>query len=249
MAFSMWRGVVGLIKPTLRPGSTEDLIRMLPDGIGVIPMHLNIRQGTRAEFLQAIPHYEQKVAELVEVGGVDLVHPAGAPPFLLLGYKGEQELLERWEAKYKTPVFTNGTSQVNAFRALKVKRFIGFSYFPGEINASFAKYFQEAGFDVLEMKGLEVAFDKVETVSGTEIYKFIREVFVRHRNAEAIYMLGPAWRTLDILETMENDFGIPVVHHVPAQSWEIQRRFLVRHPFKGLGRLIGEMPVLPEAAQ
>jgi maleate cis-trans isomerase len=122
--------------------------------------------------------------------GVDLVHPAGAPPFLLLGYKGEQELLKRWEERYKTPVFTNGTSQVNAFHALKVKRFIGFSYFPGAINQSFAKYFQEAGFDVLEMRGLEVAFDKVETVPGTEIYRFIRQVFVRQRNAEAIYMLG-----------------------------------------------------------
>jgi maleate isomerase len=247
MAFSMWRGTVGLIKPTFRPGSTEDLIRMLPDGIGVIPFHLNIRQGTRAEFAQAIPLYEEKVAELVEIG-VDLVHPAGAPPFLLLGYKGEQELLKQWEARYKTPVFTNGTSQVNAFNALKVKRFIGFSYFPGEINAGFAKYFQEAGFDVLEMRGLEVAFDKVDTVSGTEIYRFIRQVFLEHRNAEAIYMLGPAWRTLDILELMERDFGIPVVHHVPAQSWEIQRRLLVRCPFKGFGRLIGEMPELVEAS-
>jgi maleate cis-trans isomerase len=244
MAFNMWRGTVGLIKPTFRPGSTEDLIRMLPDGIGVIPLHLNIRQGTREEFAQAIPHYEQKVAELVEIG-VDLVHPAGAPPFLLLGYKGEQELLNGWEARYRTPVFTNGTSQVNAFHALKVKRFIGFSYFPGEINTSFGRYFQEAGFDVLEMRGLEVAFDKVETVSSTEIYRWIREVFARHRNAQAIYMLGPAWRTLDILALMECDFGIPVVHHIPAQSWEIQRRLLVRHPFQGFGRLIGEMPELP----
>jgi maleate isomerase len=243
MAFNMWRGTLGIIKPTFRPGSTEDLIRMLPDGIGVIPLHLNIRQGSRAEFDQAIPLYEEKVAELVEIG-VDLVHPAGAPPFLLLGYEGERALLKQWETRYKVPVFTNGTSQVNAFHALNIKRFIGFSYFPGEINNSFGKYFQEAGFDVLEMRGLEVAFDKVETVSETEIYHFIREVFIRHRNAQAIYMLGPAWRTLNIIELMERDFGIPVVHHIPAQSWEIQRRMLVRHPFKGYGRLIGEMPEL-----
>ncbi|HEX9464877.1 MAG TPA: hypothetical protein VGB82_19935 [Alphaproteobacteria bacterium] len=244
MAFSMWRGTVGLIKPTYRPGSTEDLIRMLPDGIGVIPMHLNIRKGTRDEFSQAIPLYEEKIAELVEIG-VDLVHPAGAPPFLLLGYKGEQELLRRWEAKYKTPVFTNGSNQVNAFHALKVKRFIGVSYFRGEINASFGKYFQEAGFDVLAMVGFDVDFDQVETLSSTEIYRFIRQLYLKHRGAEAIYMLGPAWRTLDIIELMERDFGIPVVHHIPAQSWEIQRRLLVRQPFKGLGRLIGEMPDLP----
>ena len=32
MAFENWRGSVGIIKPTLRPGSMEDLIRLLPDG-------------------------------------------------------------------------------------------------------------------------------------------------------------------------------------------------------------------------
>jgi maleate isomerase len=247
MAFTMWRGTVGLIKPTFRPGSTEDLIRLLPEGIGVIPLHLNIRQGTRTEFKESIPLYEEKVAELVEIG-VDLVHPAGAPPFLLLGYDGERKLLDEWTARYKVPVFTNGTTQVNAFKALGIKRFIGFSYFRGEINESFAQYFREAGFDVLAMRGLDVDFDQVESVSETEIYRFIRGVFIEHRNAEAIYMLGPAWRTLGILALMERDFGIPIVHHIPAQSWEIQRRLLVRHPFKGYGRLMEEMPELPQPA-
>ena len=47
MAFSSWRGTVGIVKPTLRPGGLEELIRMLPEGIGVVPMSNNIRKGTR----------------------------------------------------------------------------------------------------------------------------------------------------------------------------------------------------------
>jgi maleate isomerase len=46
MAFTSWRGVVGCIKPTLRPGGLEELIRMLPEGIGVLPLFLNISHGT-----------------------------------------------------------------------------------------------------------------------------------------------------------------------------------------------------------
>src|SRR5262249_42217279 len=38
MAFSSWRGVVGIINPTMRPGVTEETIRLLPEGIGVIPL-------------------------------------------------------------------------------------------------------------------------------------------------------------------------------------------------------------------
>ena len=34
MTFSSWRGVVGMINPTLRPGVTEEVIRLLPEGMG-----------------------------------------------------------------------------------------------------------------------------------------------------------------------------------------------------------------------
>jgi len=241
MAFENWRGTVGIIKPTLRPGSIEELIRLLPEGIGVVVTNINITTGTQQEFSQVIPHYEARMAELVEAE-VELIHPAGAPPFFLLGYQGEQDLLRGWEKKYRTPIFTNGTNQVAALKALGVKSFVGASYFPGEINKTYAKYFSDAGFDVREMEGMDVAFDKVQHLSSREVYRFIRKLFLKHQDVDGIYMLGSGWRTLDIVEMMESDFGVPVVHHIPAQSWEIQKRLHVRQPMKGFGRLLAEMP-------
>jgi maleate isomerase len=240
-----WRGTVGLIKPTYRPGSTEDLIRLLPQGIGVIPLHLDLRTGTREQFTSSIPEYEEKVAMLAELGA-ELVHPAGAPPFFLLGYHGEVELLAGWEKKYGVPVFTNGTTQVNALHAFGAKRMIGFSYFRGEMNRTFADYFREAGFDVADMLGLDIDFDKVQTVASREVYRWIKQEFRKHKGIEAVYMLGPGWLTLDIIDTLEQDLEVPVVHHITAQSWEIQRRLMVRQPFQGFGRLLREMPPMPD---
>ena len=54
MAFSSWRGMAGIIHPTLRPGPLEEFIRLLPEGIGVLPLFANIRRGTREEFASAI---------------------------------------------------------------------------------------------------------------------------------------------------------------------------------------------------
>ena len=31
------RGVVGLVKPTYRPGSMESFIKLMPEGVGFIP--------------------------------------------------------------------------------------------------------------------------------------------------------------------------------------------------------------------
>ncbi len=241
MAFENWRGSVGIIKPTLRPGSIEDLIKILPDGIGVVVTNINITTGTQSEFRSVIPHYEERVKELA-AAEVEVIHPAGAPPFFLLGYKGEQELLREWEKRYRIPIFTNGTSQVGALKALGVKSFVGVSYFPGEINKHYAQYFLDAGFDVRCMDGMNVEFNKVQNLSSREVYGFIRKLFLKHQDVTGIYMLGSGWRTLDIVEMMESDFGVPVVHHIPAQSWEIQKRLHVRQPLKGYGRLLADMP-------
>ena len=87
MAFSSWRGVVGMINPTMRPGMTEEVCRLLPEGIGLIPLFLNIRRGTEDEFEAMMPHYEKAMALLAEQN-CDLIHPNGAPPFLVHGFKG-----------------------------------------------------------------------------------------------------------------------------------------------------------------
>jgi maleate isomerase len=243
MAFSSWRGTVGLIKPTMRPGNLEELIRMLPRGISVIPLFNDIREGSRSEFERVIAGYEAKTAALAEIG-VDLIHPAGAPPFMLLGYDKERALIAEWEHKYGVQIFTSGTNHCAALRALGVHTFVGVSYFRGDINATFAQYFRDAGFEVIEMAGMDIDFDRVQELSGEQVYRFVRDVVRKHPTAGGIYLLGPSWQAAEIVDMMECDFGIPVIYPTTALCWEMQQRLHVRQPVPGLGRLLREMPAL-----
>jgi len=239
--FSSWRGVIGTIAPTLRPGGLEDLIRLLPEGIGVIPLFNDIREANREELHKVLDGYAAKVGQLAALG-VDLIYAGGSPPFMLLGYKGEQQLVDAWEQQFKTPVFTSGISESAALRALKVKRFVGVSYFAGDLNDIFAKYFVDAGFDVLGMSGMAVPFDKAEEVSSLEIYRFIKKAYLSQPQAEGIYLLGAGWHSLEVVGLLEQDLGVPVVHPIAAQSWNIQRKLHIRQPVVGHGRLLAEMP-------
>src|SRR5919206_1773160 len=99
MAFTSWRGVVGVVKPTMRPGSLEEFIRLLPEGIGVIPSFLNIHEGTVSEFKSVLDAVEAKVKELASLQ-VDLIHPEGAPPFMVQGFEAEKTLTQKWESTY-----------------------------------------------------------------------------------------------------------------------------------------------------
>jgi maleate cis-trans isomerase len=126
---------------------------------------------------------------------------------MLLGFKGEAELLKKWEKEYKLPFFTSGSNHVRALRALKAKKIVGATYFVGGINDLFAKYFVEAGFDVLGMEGMKVDFDKVGQLSAEQVYAHVKQAFLKHRKADAIYLLGTGWRVLPIIDLLEQDLG------------------------------------------
>src|SRR5579871_4757486 len=65
---SNWRGVVGDIKPNARPNDSSlvELIRLLPDGVGVVPVYLSIAEGTREELQGSYGEYEKNVAWLAK---------------------------------------------------------------------------------------------------------------------------------------------------------------------------------------
>jgi maleate isomerase len=188
-----------------------------------------------------MPGYEAKVAELAEMRP-DLIRPSGAPPFMLLGFEGERQIIRSWESKYRVQMFTSGQNHVRALRALGINRFIGASYFPDKMNAIFARYFTEAGFQVLGMEGIDVAFAEVPRVPAAEIFHHLKRMAEKYRGSQGIYMLGSAWKTLDIVDKLEQSLGLPVIHPSPARCWETQLRLGLRHPIAGYGRLLAEMP-------
>ena len=88
------------------------------------------------------------------------------------------------------------------------------------------------------MEGIDVPFTEVGRLSSLEVYAHTKRAFLKHRGVDGIYMLGSGWRTLDIIETLEQDLAVPVVHPVPARVWVVQRRLHVHQPISGYGRLL-----------
>lgn len=235
--------LVGTVRPTNRPeaGQEIDLDTLIPAAIQFVTRTMNFTRGDEAEFGKSMPGYEAKSAELAKMGA-DLVRPSGAPPFMLLGYQRERDLISGWEKKYGVQMFTSGQNHVRALRTLGIKKFVGASYFPEKMNGVFARYFTEAGFQVLAMEGIDSPFADVPSVPPEKILKFMQSIAAKHREAEAIYMLGSAWKTLDIIEELEKSSELIVVHAGPARCWETQLRLGLRHPIAGYGRLLNEMP-------
>jgi len=241
MSNANWRGIVGVIKPTYKSGSLVDFIRLLPDGVGVVPLFIGAQEHTEEEYLRAMEIYHQRVAELARIG-VDLIHPEGGPPFMVRGYDAERELVQGWEDKYGIPVVTTGMSHREALRAMGIRRFLGLTPYQGGINEKFAKYFRDAGFDVAAMKGIEIQFTERSKLSREEIYLHLKKAFLKQPDVDGVYLLSPGgWRIMDVIEA-EQDLNVPIIHPVAAGVWSTLKHLNIRHPLNGFSRLLKQFP-------
>jgi len=229
-----------MVRPTRRPGTLEELIRILPEGIGIVPLLLNFKAGSKDEFLNSIPLYERFASELAEQG-VDMIMLSGAPPFMLLGQKKEASLTKAWTKKFKTPVLTDPQMQVAALRAMKIKTFIGASYSALQ-NEIVLDYMTAAGFKALSMEPIDVPFDQVAQISVERLYAHVKRLYREHRNADGVYIQGGGWQTARVVELLEKDLDIPVVHATICQAWQIHKHLDVRETKPGYGRLLSELP-------
>jgi maleate cis-trans isomerase len=244
MAFTSWRGVVGTIKPNIGTGPTEELIRILPDGIGLLPLALDLPQERGAARLKAGRiGYDRKIGELAELGA-DLALPEGSALFMKPGPKAEAKMVGAWEKKHKIPVVTQGMGLRAALRTMKIKHIIGIRPNTWADGLDYtANYFAEDGFDVLSFvspEGYDLA--SVHDTDPKDVYRTAKQAWLKNPRADAIVIIAQVMQVGSIIQTIEDDLGIPVISALGTRSWAIQKHLHVRQPISGYGRLLRELP-------
>ena len=231
------KGTVGLIKPTYRPGSLEETIRYLPEGVGVIPMHAGVRQGSTSEFKKILRPVLERIEELAELE-VDAIYVEGAPPSMILGYQKAEELSLELTEKYETPVAFAPQALTNALKFLNINNLVGITYTPEEQNQVITKYLSDAGFNVLAMNGIQSAFEHADRITSEEVYEFASNLFASYENCGGLYLFGGAWRVLPAIVRLEKDLGIPVVSGIQASIWYIMQLLHCSDSIPNAGRLL-----------
>jgi maleate isomerase len=242
VTFTSWRGTVGLINPRRSTRSMLDLIRLMPDGIGFVPSSLNITGHEEKDYRAALPAYHRKIAEL-SAQGLDLIHPEGAPPFMVDGFAGERRLIDLWEKEFKLPIFTTGMTQLAAMKALGIKKFMGVTPHVGHMSGVFAQYFADAGFKVLSMVRPIPSGISAKSLSREQIYAYTKKAFLAQKGGpQAIFAQSSEFRVIDVIEELEQDLGVPVLSPTVVRCWYIQKKLRIRQPRRGMGQLLAEFP-------
>ena len=234
--------LIGMAKPTARAAkSYATLVAMLPNHIRTIVRYAPIQNGTMEEFAAAIPAYAAMVSELA-AEGADLIHVEGTPPFLILGYDEERRTIEAWEKSAGVPIFTSAMCQVNALRALRVRKLVDAGYDPTTGPVA-QRYFEAAGFNVLAVEKVPIVWAATVDLSEDEVFDMLTAVVGRYPDAEGLCLQGSNhWHLSNAIERLETELGIAVVHPIAARYWELMTRLGLQGPRVGVGRLLRDMP-------
>jgi maleate cis-trans isomerase len=107
-----------------------------------------------------------------------------------------------------------------------------------KINQAVKRYYEDAGFEVLGISGLEVKtqVDQVKLPDYAS-YKVAKGLFQRHPTVDAILIQG-RWRSVAWVEELERDSDRSVVSSIAASLWWVLRTLRMQIPIEGCGRLL-----------
>lgn len=233
----------------IKPGkkgtkSYQELLALLPPDIRTSVRYAPIERGEMDEFARALPAYAAFVGELA-AEGADLIHAEGTPPFLILGYDAEKRTIDEWEQRFQRPVFTSCMCQVNALRALGVRRLVDAGYDP-TTGPHAQHYFEAAGFEVLGVEKVPVDWGAPGDIDDDQAFSMLADLVRRYPGADGLCLQGSSkWRLSAAIARLESELGLAIVHPLAARYWELMARLGRVGALPDLGRLLATMPRHP----
>jgi maleate cis-trans isomerase len=101
---------------------------------------------------------------------------------------------------------------------------------------------KDTGLECVAMEPIEVPFEDVGQISTEAVYAHTKKLWLQNPGADGIYIHGGGWQTVKVVELLERDLQVPVVHAQACNAWMIHKQLMVRETMPGYGRLLAELP-------
>lgn len=230
------RAKIGYVLLATEQTIQDDVMKLRPDGIGIHFARAAIPDSITNETLAAQADLLADCAStLLPDGSLDVVCYGCTSGSLVIGE--ERVLAELKKGAPNAKATSLITSVMRALRAIGAKQIVVGTPYLDEVNTREKRYLERAGFDVLDIQGLNLEKDS-DMVRVTP--SFIREfsLSLDRADADAILISCGALRTLDVVGEIEGQTGKPVIASNQAMIWDTLRLAGVEDRFEGYGRLL-----------
>jgi maleate cis-trans isomerase len=227
-----------LILPSLQTVTEPLYYRLAPPGVAFFSSRVLLKGASAADLME-METAVARAAEELATAKVDCVVYCCTAGGALKGLDGEKAFCEEIAGQVGAPTTSTVLAVVEALEVLGMRRLIIASPYTQELDTAEKKFFEENGFEVLGIHGMEIrdGYEFAE-VHPEEIYKFSRQAW--QNKADGIFLSCMNWEASEALEALEKDLGKPAVSSHSATLWKALSLTNVREPIRGYGRLLEE---------
>ena len=133
-------------------------------------------------------------------------------------------------------LFPSDQAWEEAFQALGLRRTVVMTPYPEDTNQAEKKFLEDNGLEVTCITG--VGFNRVGEFSHPSKYFLYRKAKeLKTEGAEVFFLSCMGLATMELVEILEEDLGMPVITSHQASLWACLRHSRVNDKLPGLGRL------------
>ncbi len=230
---------IGLFVPSSNTTIEPEFYRVLPENITLHSVRLYLTQIATDSIENVVKDIEVQARNLASADVDVLVFGATAPSFLKgLGY--DREITARIEKASGKPATTTSTALVEALQHLGVKRLALGAAYDDRVNAIAQNFLQSNGFEVVKARGLGLVDNLVVgRLDASSAIKLAREIDTP--DAEAIVLACTNWKSMEVLEIIEQELGKPVISTTQVSIWAALRMLKETKEILGYGQLLRKL--------
>ena len=230
-----WRAEIGLINPGTGASMERDFHRFVPEGVGVITTRVPFGGMPSPEGLMEMADLLEDCAKVFSTRHHDLVMFGCTSGSLIGGPGFDQECIRRIERASGAPGLTTSTVLMEGFARLGVNRVAAITPYPDDTNAIEKHFLESHGIGVTSIQGMHQSEKSIADIQPSFVYQKVKEMDISH--SDCIFISYTGLNVLDIIETIETDFGLPVITSNQVTLWGALRHARVGVKIPKLGKL------------
>jgi maleate isomerase len=234
-----WRARIGLIVPSSNTTMEPEFSKIMPEGVSVHTARLKL-VNVDAESLRKMAERSVEAAEDLATAEVDLIVYGCTTGSLLEGSRWEEELRLRIEKATGITVITTAQAVVKSLKALEARKVSVATPYVEELNEREKRFLEENGFKVIKIKGLGIARNtEIGKQPPWVVYRLALEV-ARNSDADVLFISCTNFRTLEVINYLEEALQIPVISSNTSSAWLALRTLGIRDSIN-YGKLLREI--------
>lgn len=234
-----WRARIGLIYMHSSIVMEPEFFAMSPEGVSIHTTRI-VLPTVDKKGLTALGESKEieRCTELLAAAPLNVIIFGGTSASFIKGLKWDQVIINRMrQFSNDIPVTTTSTASLNALRKIDAKRIVIATPYIEEVNERARIFFTDNGFEVIDLKGLQLANDHDIGYAPLDVvYNLVKSLPLN--KADAVFISCTNFQTVGIIDLLEKEIRIPVISAIQASFWECLRLSGIgTTSVKGYGRL------------